>query len=543
MASCRAVDRRRRNLPLRLTLLCLGIWVPACSVAGKPDTTAASSGGARATVSNGTPPSGTTAGNDSASGSSTGDGDGSISGSSAGSTTSGGRSTSGDATPDATVTTLGPIDLTTARIYSVFPPIYSQAGTLAAVTADLPRIRDLGFNVLYLLPVTPLGQPIGAHPAFGSPYCVHDYEAVNPALGTQADLVSLVRTAHALGMHVILDEVLNHTSWDNTLITEHPEYYLHNDGNPQNTSSIEEAFTFADVAQLDYKTPGNGLAAYMAHMLSTLVTTYDVDGFRFDTADSPYGAGRMIPATFWQGLRTQLEATKPGLVMLGEEEDPDLADAPFGLDYGWNLQGVFGPGGLQQVARGGNPSLLEQAWNGQKTAYPTAMLHMTLMQDWDLDEDLELYGGAPNTMAAATFAFTIDGVPLLFNGEEVGNDTSGVNTHAVIDWNGPNAAAFGAFYKALLALRSGSSALAQGRVTWVDNTIPAAVVSYKRTDATAAFLILINFSGAAVTGTVSGVGDETWTDVSPTGSPGGSLHVSPPAVSLKAFDFAVFRAK
>ncbi len=195
------------------------------------------------------------------------------------------------------------------------------------------------------------------------------------------------------------------------------------------------------------------------------------------------------------------------------------------------------------MASGGNASMLKQGWTGQKTGYPAAMLHMTLLQDWDLDEDLKLYGGVPNTMAAATFAFTLDGVPLLFNGEEVGNDTSGVNTHTAIDWNGPNAAAFGAFYKSLLALRSASSALAQGALTWVDNTTPAAVTSYTRTDASATFLILVNFSGAAVTGTVSGVGDETWTDVSPTGSPGGSLHVSPPAMSLKAYDFAVFRAK
>ena len=219
---------------------------------------------------------------------------------------------------------LAPINQSSATLYSVFPDIYSSAGTLAAITVDLPRIRDLGFDVVYLLPVTPLGQPTGSHPAFGSPYCVHDYYAINPAYGAVQDLVALVESAHAVGLHVILDEVLNHTSWDNALIAQHPEYYLHSDGNPQNVDSIEEAFTFADVAQLDYKTPGNGLATYIVDMLAYWLKTYDVDGFRFDTADDPSGSGRMIPATFWQSLRTQLEAVKPGILMLGEEQDAEL---------------------------------------------------------------------------------------------------------------------------------------------------------------------------------------------------------------------------
>jgi glycosidase len=374
---------------------------------------------------------------------------------------------------------------------------------------------------------------------------VHDYYAIDPAIGTSQDLVTLVATAHGLGMRVILDEVLNHTSWDNALITEHPEYYLHSDGNRQNPASIEiAAMTFADSAQLDYKTmPDVGLRKYMTDMVVSMITTYDVDGFRFDTADDPYGAGRLIPADFWQGLRASLAGVKPGVVMLGEEEDPGLAEAPFELDYGWHLQGLYGAGGLRQVATGDDAGLLQQAWQYQASGWPASMKHMTLLQDWDLDEDLKLYGGAAGTLAAATFNFTIDGVPLLFNGEEVGNDVSGVNTHTPIDWNGPNAAPFGAFYKSLLSLRNGSPALQQGAVGWIANSAPAHVVSYTRSDANATFLVVINFSAGPVTATVSSPAATGWVDVSPVGSPGGSAHAPPPAVSLGAFDFAVFRAR
>jgi cyclomaltodextrinase len=450
-----------------------------------------------------------------------------------------------------------PLNLDSAAIYSVFTPMYSDAGTLDAVTADLPRIRNLGFDVLYLLPVTPVGQAtsatsaVGAHPTYDSPYCVHDYYAIDAALGTEASLESLVQSAHALGMYVVLDEVLNHTAWDNALLTAHPEFYLHSDGNPQNVASIEHAFTYLDVAQLDYATTTNGttngLAAYMTSMLTHALTTYDVDGFRFDAADDPYGNGRMITAGFWQSLRPALEAVKPGVLMLGEELDPDLANAPFDLDYGWILQGLYGidgaaANGLAQVASGGDAAALQTAWTAEKTGYPGAMRHMTLLQDWDLDEDLVLYGGAPNAMAAAAFAFTIDGVPLLFNGEEVGNDRSGVNTHTVVDWSGPNAASFTAFYTSLLALRNGSSALQQGAVTWIGNTSASQVVSYTRSDSTATFLVTLNFSNAPVSGTVSAPSASAWTDVSPTGSPGGTTHPLPPAFSLAPYDFAVFRA-
>src|SRR5262249_4919577 len=159
-------------------------------------------------------------------------------------------------------------DLASSTIYCVYVPIFSASGHLSAVTSQLPRIRDLGFDVLYLLPVTPIGAAVGGHPSYGSPYSVHDYYAIDPAIRSSQDLLGLVAAAPGLGMHVILDEVLNHTSWDNALIAQHPEYYLHSDGNRTNPASIEIAVsTFADSAQLDYKTmPDLGLRKYMTDM-------------------------------------------------------------------------------------------------------------------------------------------------------------------------------------------------------------------------------------------------------------------------------------
>ena len=462
-------------------------------------------------------------------------------------------------------TSLAPLDFGSAAIYSVYVPIFSSGGNLAGVTSQLSQIRDLGFNVLYLLPVTAAGTstatPVsscnqGAEGSTGSPYEVKDYNSIDPALGTSQDLVTLVSTAHGLGMYVILDEVLNHTSWDNALVTQHPEYYLHCDSNRSNGGSIEiGAFgngSFRDVAQLDYiTTPDVGLRPYIIDMLVSQLQTYDVDGFRFDTADDPYGSPRLIPLDFWESLRTQLEATKPGLLMLGEEEDPDLAQTVFDLDYGWHLNGVYTPpaGGLQQVAgsgaSGADPaSLLEQGWTYQKTGYPATMLHLSLLQDWDLAEDLTLYGGVAGTMAAAAFDFTIDGVPMIFNGEEVGNDNSGFNTQTKIDWNSPERRDVHAVLQIALALRNANTALQQGSLTWLTNSASTQVVSYSRSDSNATFVVVINFSNGQMSGTISGApAANGWSDVSPTGSPGGVTHPAPPSFTLAAYDFAVFRAK
>ena len=168
---------------------------------------------------------------------------------------------------------------------------------------------------------------------------------------------------------------------------------------------------------------------------------------------------------------------------------------------------------------------------------------MTILQNWDLTQDFQLYGGTSGTMAAAVFNFTIDGVPLIWNGQEVGNNNSGNNTHNVINWTGSNASTFTQFYTSLIALRSGNTALQQGSLTWVTNTRPNQVISYDRSDINGEFLIEINFSGTQTTGSLSNLpaGAATWTEVTPPGAPGGLNHTAPPYFTLAPHDFAIFR--
>ncbi len=124
-----------------------------------------------------------------------------------------------------------------------------------------------------------------------------------------------------------------------------------------------------------------------------------------------------------------------------------------------------------------------------------------------------------------------------------GNDDSGVNTHTVIDWRSSNASKFTAFYESLLALRNGSTALQQGATMFLSNSDEGQVVTYTRSDSTGTFLVAINFSGGSVSGSIGAPAESGWTDVSPSGSPGGTSHPAPPSLSLGAHDFAVFRAR
>ena len=439
------------------------------------------------------------------------------------------------------------LDPSSAIVYSAYPTIFSPMGDLAGVTAQLERIHELGFNVLSLMPVTPIGQATGGHPSYQSPYCVHDYYAINASYGSPLDLGTLVGQAHALGIYVILDEELNHTAWDNPLIEQHPEFYLHSDGNPENVASIEQAFTFADVAQLDYDTTPSGLQAYMTTMLEYWLTTYGVDGFRFLTAEAPPPPGTpTIPASFWQQLHASLVTVKSDVVMWADEEDPALGGDPFELDYGWTLRGgeanASGGAGLLQVTNGAPASELQQAWQAQTTGF-SGVHHVALLQNWDIGPDLQVYGGLAGTMAAATFDFTIDGVPMLWNGEEVGSESNAPDTQAPIDWSGPDAATLTSFYSSLVGLRRSHTTLQGGTLAWVSNSAASQVASFTRSDAGGTFLVAINFSSSAATGTFTlGGAASGWSDVSPVGSPGGMSHALPPAFSLAPYDFAVFSA-
>ena len=178
-------------------------------------------------------------------------------------------------------------------IYEVNLQMFSQAGGYKELEKHLPELKSQGVGILWLMPI----NTRGVLKAFNSPYCVKDYRGFHAPFGGPQDFRALVAATHAQGLHLILDWVPNHTSWDNALIREHPEFYKRDAG-----GKISQAYGWSDVAQLDY---GNqGLRAWMIEAMKSWISDYDVDGFRCDVA---WG----VPQDFWVQARAELDKLKP----------------------------------------------------------------------------------------------------------------------------------------------------------------------------------------------------------------------------------------
>ena len=415
-------------------------------------------------------------------------------------------------------------------IYCVFPSIFSPSGDLAGVTHELKRLKDTGVTVVWLMPITPVGHAVNGHPSFGSPYCVQNYEAINPEYGTAKDLHNLVDTAHRLHMKVILDAVLNHSAWDNALITDHPDYYAHSDTNIHDPNTIRHAFSYNDVAQFDYSSPG--LRDYMIGMLSRWLKTYDLDGFRFDAADNPSGPNRLIPADFWQELGRRLHKVKPNILLLGESGVPELADKPFDVQYGWILYD-----GVKNAIQESNAAKVHDAWNYQVSQTPS---YIAMQDNWDKLRDIHTFGGPEGALAVAVFNQTGNGVPLIYNGMEIGNAEGKVNPHGKIDWSKANPV-FTALYKQLGALRGHNAALREGRMAWVPNNMPSQVLTYTKTAKDTEFLVEINLSKDVAKGTVSIPAGAAWTDVTPRGPWPAPVRTESGGFVLQPKGFAIYR--
>ena len=203
-------------------------------------------------------------------------------------------------------------------VYEVFPRDFSAAGNLAGVTAKLDELNQLGVNVLWLMPIHPIGLK-ERKGAFGSPYAIRDYYAIDPNYGALEDFKQLVAGAHQRGMKVIMDLVADHTAWDSVMMTNKNFYKQDAAGR---VISPDPAWT--DVAGLNFAKPE--LRQYMLDMMKYWIQACDVDGYRCDAAS-------MVPADFWERARTELAAVKPDLMMLDEAEVPGLLTKAFDLDY------------------------------------------------------------------------------------------------------------------------------------------------------------------------------------------------------------------
>ncbi len=206
-------------------------------------------------------------------------------------------------------------------IYEVFARAY---GGFRKVEEDLPRIKSMGVNTVWFMPIHPTGT-LNRKGTLGSPYAIKDYRAIDGKLGSEQDFKHLVKSAHEIGMKVIMDVVFNHMAVDNVLIADHPEWFLHDEKGP--TRKVAD---WVDVVDFDFS--NYDLVKYLIETLKYWVKEYDVDGFRCDVAG-------LIPITFWNRARAELSDLKK-LLWISESKEPHMYQA-FDLTYDYDSYDIL----------------------------------------------------------------------------------------------------------------------------------------------------------------------------------------------------------
>ena len=378
----------------------------------------------------------------------------------------------------------------TAVIYEVNVRQYTPEGTFAALQTHLPRLRDLGVDILWLMPIQPIGR-LNRKGSLGSYYSVADYTAINPEFGTEADFRAFVDAAHAQGMKVILDWVANHSAHDHPWTREHRDWYvLRADGSISNARDNEGRETdWTDVAELNYDRPA--LRRAMIDEMKWWLDTMRLDGFRADVALG-------VPHDFWAQARRELQAARPDLFLLAEAESPE-SHASFHATYGWELHHL-----LNEIAQGKKPTAeLDAYFARQERAYPADAMRMYFTSNHDENswQGTEFERMGVNHIPAYVLSATARGsMPLLYTGQEVSlNKRLRFFEKDTVDWNGPSLAAF---YRSIFALKDSVPALGNGawggaqRVLRTDGGDRVYAFTRSRDASTA--LVAVNFGGAPV---------------------------------------------
>ena len=330
-----------------------------------------------------------------------------------------------------------------ANIYEVNIRQFTNEGTINAFREHLPRLKEMGVDILWLMPVQPIGE-LNRKGSLGSYYSVKDYKAVNPEFGTMQDLKDLVNEAHEMGMYVILDWVANHSAWDNIWTEEHPEYYVKNED-----GTFHSPYDWSDVIQFDYDNPA--LRDSMIRALKFWIVEADVDGYRCDVAG-------MVPTDFWNDAVTQLKQIKPIFMLAEDEDNQSLLEQAFDMNYSWKLLHL-----MNDIAKGDkNANDIWEYLNWNSNTFSGEDYRMVFITNHD---ENSWNGTTKKRMgegveAFAVLTYTLPGMPLIYSGQEAGNDkVLRFFEKDTIDWNH---IVYQDFYTILNKLKKDNKALWNG---------------------------------------------------------------------------------
>jgi glycosidase len=372
-------------------------------------------------------------------------------------------------------------------MYEVNVRQYTKEGTFKAFEEHLPRLKELGVDILWFMPIHPISET-NRNGTLGSYYAVDDYKAVNPEFGTDEDFKSLVDKAHEMGFKVLLDLVANHTGWDHAWTANKDWYTQDEAGNivmPPGTN-------WADVVDLNYDNAD--MQEAMLEGMKYWVSEFDIDGYRAD-----YAGG--VPKAFWEQARAELEKLKPVYMLAEDDQQISLLSRAFNANYGWQLYNM-----MNRVAKGqGNAKQIALYADRLAASYPAGTYALNFTSNHDenswIGTEYERLGDAVKPMAA--LSFTLPGMPLIYSGQEAGlNRRLQFFDKDEITWDDLS---MQPFYKQLVDLKHNNPALWNGSAGGDYRSLEGGddrLLAFERTKDGNTVIVLMNLSADSVTSTI-----------------------------------------
>jgi len=368
-------------------------------------------------------------------------------------------------------------------IYQIWMRSFTPEGTLFATTAHLQHIADLGATIIYISPLNVHGYPSVFGPS--TPYEIKDYDTIDPEYGTETDFKALVAQAHKLGLKVIMDIVYSHSANDNVLLNK-PGFY-------QRTPDGKIILSRWRTPQPDFKNP-EVRAYFRANMLHYL-SDVGVDGFRADVAGA-------VPVDFWNEAREAMDKVNPNAIMLAEADVPEHQLKAYDISYNFPYYSAL----TSVVVNGQSAENIRKQWEKNEATFPQGSRFLHFNDNHDHNR-ADVVFGEKAALATSVLDFTLDGIPLLYNGEEVGDTTAPQQqSHVAIRWDiwkpesqrrtsiaGQQSNKL-RLYKQMIQMRKTEAALTSGELRWVNNSNLDGVVSFVRKTGNEEILVLINLT-------------------------------------------------
>ncbi len=401
-------------------------------------------------------------------------------------------------------------------VYELNTRQLTPEGTFAAAEKELPRLKEMGVDIVWVMPIQPIGVK-ERKGSLGSYYAISDYKGFNPEFGTREDFEKFLATAHSLGLKVILDWVANHTSPDNV-------WAVHEGWHKRDSlGAMKVQYDWTDISELEYD--NKNMRTAMKDAMNFWADSIGVDGFRCDMA-------MLVPVDFWEEAVGEIRKDKPDFFMLAEAEEPYLTDEVFNAFYGWDMHHT-----LNAMAQGViTADSLYRQLEKTDSLFPERALRLNFISNHDENSwsgsEYERMGGAVEEMTALTYM--LPGVPLIYSGQEFGNEKRlrFFDKDTIVKVEGAPQIEL---YTSLNKLRDDNPALRYGETQLLQTSEPEAGFALVRTSGENRVVGVFNFSKDDVALSVEDIPSGEYTDFA-----NGEKVKLPSEINLKGYGYKIF---